>query len=65
MVLLGIFDGVGGWGLCPFAEQVLVRLSQAVVEILRSIIIRTTQGSLILILLKPVMQGVCDELGVL
>ena len=45
-----------------FAEQVLVGLPQAIVEILRCIIIRTTQGSLILILLKPVMQGVCDEL---
>ena len=62
MVLLGLLDRVGWWGLSTFAEKVLVGLPQAVVEILRSIVIRTTQGSLIFILLKPVMQGVCDEL---
>ena len=62
MVLLGHLDGVDGWGLYAFAEKVLVGLPQTVVEILRSIIIRTTQGSLILILLKPVMQGIRDEL---
>ena len=62
VVLLGILDGVARWGLRAFAEQVLVGLPQAVVEVLSSIVIRTTQGSLILILLKHVMQGVCDEL---
>ena len=61
-MVLGLLDRVGWWGLSPFAEKVLVGLPQTVVEILRGIIIWTTQGSLILILLKPVMQGVCDEL---
>ena len=65
VVLLGVLDGVGGWGLCPFAEEVVVGLTQAIVEVLSCIIIRPTQGSLILILLKPVMEGVSDEFRVL
>ena len=55
VVLLGVLDWVGGRGLRAFAQKVLVRLPQAVVEVLRSIIIRSTEGSLILILLKPIM----------
>ena len=55
VVLLGVLDGVGGWGLGSFAQEVVVGLSQAVVEVLRCIIIRSTEGSLILILLKPIV----------
>ena len=65
VVLLGVLDDIGGRGLLAFAQEVVVGLSQAVVEVLRCIIIRSTEGSLILILLKPVVQGVCDELRVL
>ena len=48
-----------------FTQQVVVGLPQAIVEVLRCIIIWPAEGSLILILLKPVMQGVSDELRVL
>ena len=65
VVLLGVLDGVGGWGMRAFTQQVVVGLPQAIVEVLRCIIIRPTQGSLILVLLKPVMQRVCDEFRVL
>ena len=64
-MLLGVLDGVGGWGLGAFAQKVLVGLPQAEVEVLRSIIVRPTEGGLILILLKPNMKGVCDEIRVL
>ena len=65
VVLLGVLDGVGGWGMRAFTQQVVVGLPQAIVEVLRCIIIWSAEGSLILILLKPVMQGVSDELRVL
>jgi hypothetical protein len=42
MVLLGVLDGVGGWGMRAFTQQVVVGLPQAVVEVLSCIIIRST-----------------------
>jgi hypothetical protein len=42
VVLVGVLDGVSGWGLGPFAQKVIVGLTQAVVEVLSCIIIRST-----------------------
>ena len=48
-----------------FTQEVVVGLTQAIVKVLSCIIIRPTEGSLILIFLEPVMQCVSDEFRVL